>query len=303
MGVGVVFDIQRFCTHDGPGIRTVVFLKGCVLDCAWCHNPESKSRHPELFHNADLCIACGRCVEVCPAQAHSVLNGRHTFDRRGCVLCMRCADACPALALEATGREMTAEQVIAEVEKDRVFYEESGGGLTLSGGEPMAQFEFTRELLRLARSAGIHTCVETSGFGPAERFAEIVPLVDLFLWDIKDTDRQRHESNTGVDCDVILDNLVQVDRAGGRTELRCIVLNGVNLEEAHLDRLVEIQASLENCLGIELLAYHTLGDSKHARLGLRTRADSSWTPTEEQVAVAKAYLAGKWTDRSIDSAQ
>lgn len=287
--MGVVFDIQRFCTHDGPGIRTVVFLKGCALACLWCHNPESKSPHPELFYNPGFCIACGRCAKVCPAQAHTI-DGGHLFDRRRCVLCMRCSEACPALALEATGKEMSVEQVITEVEKDRVFYEESGGGITLSGGEPMVQFEFTRGILAAARSAGIHTCLETSGFGPSERFLEIAPLVNLFLWDIKDTDPDRHQQNTGAPLDPILRNLAVIDEAGVQTVLRCIVLNGVNLDEAHLDRLCEIRAGLKHCLGIELLPYHSLGDSKHDRLGLRRQCNPDWVPSEEQIASARAYL-------------
>lgn len=287
--MGLVFDIQRFCTHDGPGIRTTVFMKGCALDCKWCHNPESKSRRPELFYNPSFCIACGRCVEVCRAQAHSLDNG-HALNRSKCELCMRCADACPALALEVTGKEMSVEQVLAEAEKDRVFYEESGGGLTLSGGEPMLQFEFTRDLLAAARSSGLHTCLETSGFGATERYIEIAPLVDVFLWDVKDTDPDRHKANTGAPLEPILENLSAVDREGVRTILRCIVLNGVNLNQQHLNRLLEIRAGLRHCEAIELLPYHSLGDSKHERLGLCRQSHPEWTPSEEQVASAQAYL-------------
>lgn len=290
--MGIVFDIQRFCTRDGPGIRTTVFLKGCPLNCLWCHNPESKSRRPQLFYSSDLCIGCGRCVDACPAKAHSIVLGTHSFDRSGCVLCMRCAEVCPSLALETTGREMTAEQVIAEVLKDEVFYEESGGGMTLSGGEPMAQFEFTRDLLHRARGAGIHTCIETSGAGAPDCYVEIAPLVDLFLWDIKDTDQQRHKSNVGIDRESILHNLAQIDALGRPTQLRCIVLNGVNLEQPHLDELMSIRDRLKHCQGIELLAYHSLGDSKHARLGMRSMSDSRWTPTDEQMEWARAYISG-----------
>lgn len=187
--MGLVFDIQRFCTHDGPGIRTVVFLKGCALDCPWCHNPESKSSHPELFYTPSLCIACGKCVEVCPAQAHVIQDGMHGFDRRKCIVCLRCSEACPALALETAGKEMTPEQVMAVVERDRVFYDESGGGITISGGEPTVQFEFTKKLLQAARESKFHTCIETSGVGAGEKYLELLPLVDLFLWDIKEIGR------------------------------------------------------------------------------------------------------------------
>lgn len=228
---------------------------------------------------------------MCPAKRHSIVNGVHSFDRDGCTLCMRCVKACPSLALETTGREMRAEQVIAEVEKDRVFYEESGGGMTLSGGEPMTQFEFTRELLQLSHNAGMNTCMETSGFSTSDHFTEIVPLVDLFLWDVKDTDESRHKSNTGVDCCAILDNLRRVDALGGRTLLRCIMLNGVNFGRAHLDKLLHIRDSLNRCLGIELLAYHSLGESKRDRLGIRGCSMHEWTPTDEQMTWARDYIS------------
>lgn len=351
MTTGTIFDIQRFCTHDGPGIRTVVFLKGCPLDCPWCHNPESKSRRLELFYTPHLCIGCGKCVALCPEGAHSMTEGCHAFDRSLCRACMTCAEECYARALEVVGREMTAEAVIAEVEKDRVFYEESGGGLTLSGGEPLYQYEFTRAILEGAKGAvppsfgtrsgeriqdwtglsprtkpsalsvhsggcnkgrpvpadntdspecprsgciqgrsALHTCIETCGFGPSRHFLDIVPLVDLFLWDIKDGDEGRHEANTGVSLAPILENLRLVDEAGGVTILRCLLIGGLNLNEQHLDRLAEVYRSLSNCRGIELLRYHALGDSKCARLSIPRALDSLREPTFEQMDLAKAYL-------------
>jgi glycyl-radical enzyme activating protein len=284
---GLVFDIQRFCIHDGPGIRTTVFLKGCPLDCAWCHNPESKAFHPELFYTPHLCIGCGKCVDDCPAGAHAMADKMHVFDRSRCVSCLKCVERCPSRALEAAGREMTVEEVIAEVERDRVFYDESGGGMTISGGEPMAQFEFTREILRSAKQAGLHTCVETSGIGPAERYIEIVPLVDMFYWDLKDTDPARHLANTGVALEPILANLRAVDEAGGATFLRCIMLAGMNMTEAHLDGIIGVYRSLSNCRGVELLEYHQLGNSKLERLGLAPPNDSSLIPDPDELAAAR----------------
>lgn len=293
MTSGMVFDIQRFCTHDGPGIRTVVFLKGCPLSCAWCHNPESKSPSRELFYNPQLCIGCGNCVADCPSDAHTLVNGVHEFDRAKCRLSLRCAERCYSGALEVVGRETSVEDVLAEVVKDRIFYEQSGGGMTLSGGEPMSQFTFTRGLLELAKSAGLHTCIETCGCGPGERFQEIAPLVDLFLWDIKDTD-ERHRASTGASLGPILENLKLVDAAGGKTILRCPMIPEANLREDHLDGIARLYGSLTNCLGVELLAYHPLGVSKRARLGIADPGTPFTEPTEEQMSSAREHLRDRW---------
>lgn len=291
---GIVFDIQRFCTHDGPGIRTVVFLKGCPLDCPWCHNPESKSPRPEILYSPTLCMVCGRCVEACENGAHTIADSIHHFDRSPCTLRLDCVDACPSGALEIAGRTMTVGEVMAEVDKDRVFYEESGGGVTLSGGEPLAQFEFARNLLQEARGNGLHTCVETCGVAPVGHYEAIVPLTDLFLWDVKDTDKARLKANTGAGLDLVLDNLRRVDERGGRTRLRCLLIDGVNIENAHLDRLAELSRSLGNCAGIELMRHHRLGDAKRARLGLPSTASSPHPPAPEQMREAAAWLADRW---------
>jgi glycyl-radical enzyme activating protein len=287
---GLITAIQRGCTHDGPGIRTTVFLKGCPLGCFWCHNPETRAFTNELVYEPARCIACGACVAVCPAGAQTVVDGAHLFDRSKCLRDLCCADVCPTLALEPAGKTMTAEAVMAEAERDRPFYETSGGGLTLSGGEPMAQFEFARAILRLARAAGIHTCVETCGIGSRERFGEIQPLVDLFLWDIKDTDEERHRRNTGAALGTTLGNLRAVDAAGGKTILRCLLIAGINLDERHLGAIAEIRRSLRHCQGVDLLPYHPLAESKYRRLGLEPIVDKRWTPSDVQMAAARAFL-------------
>ena len=220
-----------------------------------------------------------------------LIDDAHVFDRSRCLACMTCARGCNSRALEPVAREMTVEEALAEVEKDRAFYEESGGGLTISGGEPTAQMEFTLELASRAKAAGISTCIETCGFGPVDNFIGLIPVVDLFLWDIKDTDGTRHLTNTGVTLPPLLYNLRRLDHAGGATVLRCILLAGVNLNEEHLRGIAAICRELTSCRGIELLAFHPLGGSKLERLGTRPRPTADLAPSSEAMSAARAYLA------------
>lgn len=278
---GTVFNIQRFCVNDGPGIRTTVFLKGCPLSCAWCHNPESKSPRPELFYDADQCVSCGRCVSLCPQKAHLMENGRHQLRRESCVRCMACAEThCPALA--AAGETRRAEDVMAEVLRDRPFYQASGGGMTLSGGEPFFQEAFVLDLLRLAREAQVHTCVETCGFAPLSLLEQAARWVDLFLYDIKLTDPALHRQWTGVSNDRILENLRALDKMGAKTVLRCPVIPGVNDTLAHFQGVAKIANSLTHLQEIHLEPYHPLGVSKARRLGRESLLEGSF-PSEAAV--------------------
>lgn len=278
---GTVFNIQRFCVNDGPGIRTTVFLKGCPLSCAWCHNPESKSPRPELFYDADQCVSCGRCVSLCPQKAHLMENGRHQLRRESCVRCMACAEThCPALA--AAGETRRAEDVMAEVLRDRPFYQASGGGMTLSGGEPFFQEAFVLDLLRLAREAQVHTCVETCGFAPLSLLEQAARWVDLFLYDIKLTDPALHRQWTGVSNDRILENLRALDKMGAKTVLRCPVIPGVNDTLAHFQGVAKIANSLMHLQEIHLEPYHPLGVSKARRLGRESLLEGSF-PSEAAV--------------------
>ncbi len=265
---GTVFSIERCSLHDGPGIRTTVFLKGCPLRCLWCHNPESQSRRPEVYFLAERCLTCGKCVEVCPGDCHELgQDGEHRIDRATCVVCGECAANCPAGALELKGETMTVAEVMSEVLKDRDYYAASGGGLTLSGGEPMAQFAFTRALLSAARDENIHTCLETSGFAPLVQYQELAPLVDLVYFDWKDSDPARHEEYTGVKHDLIRDNLVALNASGAHIVLRCPIIPGLNARDEHFTGIAELAEMLENIREIHVLPYHPMGQSKSSRLG------------------------------------
>ncbi|MBE5809363.1 MAG: glycyl-radical enzyme activating protein [Clostridiales bacterium] len=283
-----VTKIQKFCTHDGPGIRTTVFLKGCPLRCVWCHNPETQSSRMEYFHSPQFCLGCGACADACPQGAHR-FTPAHEMDRSRCTGCMACTSVCPSGALEACAAMMSPQAILQEVMKDRAFYGERGG-LTLSGGEPLLHGRAILPLLQGAKAAGITTVIETCGVFDASLLEELVPLTDLFLWDVKDTNPARHQANTGGSLQTVLVNLRRADCLGARTRLRCILLNGVNLNEPHLAALCELFHSLRHCEGIELLPYHTYGDSKNTQLGRPLAAHPEWIPTEAQLAFARGYI-------------
>ncbi len=281
-----VTKIQRFSTHDGPGVRTTVFLKGCPLRCAWCHNPETQSARQEVMFSSAMCVLCGSCAAVCAAH---LVGEEHGFDRSACVGCGRCADACPTGALEMASTLMTVEGILAAVMQDAAFYGESGG-ITLSGGEPMAHPEGAIALLRAAKAAGLHTAMETCGHFPAEYLSELAAVTDLFLWDYKDSDSLRHERYTGVGNARILENLRALDALGAQIELRCILVKGVNLTDAHLAAIAETYHALRNSPGVTLLPYHAYGSSKARQLGREDNARPEWIPTQEDMAHARAFL-------------
>lgn len=285
----IVFDIQKFSLHDGPGIRTTVFLKGCPLRCVWCHNPESWHPKPELLFSAAKCIGCGKCAAVCPNRAHRFEAGQHVFSRNLCLACGKCADVCPVEALELCGRFLTVEEVMTEVRKDCVFYENSGGGLTLSGGEPMMRPEFTFALLDAAKKEGIHTALESCGFAPLQEFARILPVTDLFLFDIKTMDEAKHLRFTGQDNRLILSNLEFLSGAGAEITLRCPLIPGLNDTPDELARLGQLAERLPGVKAIDVEPYHPLGVSKAERLG-QTPAYSAEFASQEFVETCIAQL-------------
>lgn len=263
---GLVFDIEKFAVHDGPGIRTVVFLKGCPLHCLWCHNPESQSFEREILFTAQNCTGCGRCVPACPNGCHSLKDGVRTFARSACVRCGKCVEKCYPEALKSAGREMTADEVMAEVAQDKIFFQNSGGGITLSGGEPLAHPDFTAALLRLAKEQGIHTAVETCGFAPEKVVKDLLDLVDLWLWDIKALPEQ-YPALTGGDWSIIERNLKAVAASGATIHLRCPLIPDVNDSEENLRFIAAIANETQGVERIDLEPYHSLGESKNIRLG------------------------------------
>ncbi len=297
---GRVFDIQRFSIHDGPGIRTTVFLKGCPLRCLWCHNPEGMSPSPVISFLPEKCMACGECVRTCPNGAHRFTSGgngstsTHDYDRERCEACGRCTVTCDTRALEFVGRRVTVDEVMKEVLQDRAFYITSGGGLTVSGGEPLAQCDFTRELLAAARDEGIHRCVETSGFASWARFKPVLHLVDLFLFDFKETDSRRHAEFTGQSNEIILQNLRALHAAGANIQLQCPIVPGFNDREDHFAGIAALARSLPRLQGVRLLPYHPLGKSKLERFGLRAAVNLPDEPLQRtQLAAWTRWLREK----------
>lgn len=268
---GTIFGIQHFSIHDGHGVRTNVFFKGCPIRCVWCHNPEGIGPDPLLAYSAAKCVGCGACFTLCPS-VHRMFGGAHVLDRDACAACFRCVEACPGQALEQVGARMTVDEVMEDVLRDMRYYRASGGGVTLSGGEPMMQFDFAAALLEACREHQIGTALETCGVARREQYERILPLVDTFLYDIKESDPARHREFTGADNAVILSNLAYLSEHGARILLRCPIIPRLNDREEHLVYLAELSKRHRGVEGIELMPYHKLGTSKAGRMGLAPQA-------------------------------
>ena len=276
MNKAIIFDIQRNSFVDGPGIRTTVFFKGCNLKCAWCHNPESQSAKPQMMFYKDKCTGCGKCKSVCP------------YHLEQCELCGKCTLYCPVDARKVCGKEHTVDEVLKEVLKDKAFYETSGGGVTFSGGECMLQIDFLAEILKKCKENGIHTAVDTAGHIPFESFEKILPYTDLFLYDIKIFDSQKHKQYVGVGNELILENLKKLFERKAKLWIRIPIIPDVNDSIEEIQKIKDFLKTIGTPEKIELLPYHAMGENKYRAIGKEPQIFK--TPDAENMKRLKEIL-------------
>jgi len=292
---GWIFNIQRFSLHDGPGIRTTIFLKGCPLSCVWCHNPEGEDCHPQTRLTLSLCAHCMRCVTACEQGCHVVTAADHAINPDNCSRCGRCVGACDFGAIEMVGSQMSDEDIMAVARRDAPFYNQSGGGITLSGGEPLMQFAFSQSILQMAKSESINTAIETSAFCSWDRLAALKPVVDLFLVDLKHTNDNRHRKLTGASNVQILENIQRMARETWPMRLRIPWIPGQNISAEFLDALEELLSALPLAPPVELMLYHRFGSDKRAAIGMApSMPDDIPAATREDASgwVARLSAAG-----------
>ena len=279
-----IFEIKRFAVHDGDGIRTTVFLKGCPLKCVWCHNPEGIFMKPSLAYYAHKCIGCGGCVNVCLQNAHKMTENEHIFERESCIGCGACESACLGEALTLYGRKTSVEELLPKLLEDKEFYENSGGGVTLSGGECLLQADFCAALLKALKENGIHTAADTCGFVSREAFDKVIPYTDVFLYDIKAIDPAVHKRCTGVENSLILENLRYLDSFGKKTEIRIPYVPRYN--DGEIGKIADLVKTLRNVTGVRVLKYHNYARSKYEALDMENTLPDL-IPTDAEMAAAE----------------
>ena len=282
-----IFEIKRFAVHDGDGIRTTVFFKGCSLKCVWCHNPEGIDFKPELAYYENKCINCGECIRVCPNNAHTIENGIHIFNREKCTGCGNCAEVCLGNALTLYGEEVTEDELLPKLLEDKEFYENSNGGVTLSGGECLMQSDFCAELLKKLKENGINTAVDTCGFVPQQAIDKVIPYTDVFLYDMKAYDEDIHIKCTGYSNKLILENIKYIDSCNKAIEVRIPYVPDYNSDQ--IEKIAVFLKDLENLTKVRVLPYHNYAGSKYASLEMENTLPTQ-LPADDEMETARAVL-------------
>lgn len=294
----IITNIQKYSIHDGPGIRSTVFFKGCPLLCAWCHNPENQVFTPEIIWRKDKCIGCDSCIESCPQQALTATASGIVRDRERCITCGKCADVCPTLAWEQIGQERSVENVMEELSKDAVFYEQSDGGVTVSGGEPLSHADFVAELLKSCQAKGWHTAVDTCGFVPQEAFEKVLPYTDLFLYDIKQLNEEKHKQYMQTPIGPIVENLRWLMKNGANVWLRLPIIPGVNDDAEEISQVIALAKEV-GIRKVFLLPYHKIAASKYPRLGLAYKLPDLEDPSSQQMEELRQVFAREGFETQI----
>lgn len=287
---GMIFDIKKYAIHDGPGIRTTVFFKGCPLHCWWCQNPEGQDPKPELLYKKSRCIDCGECAKNCPQEAISLVAPHVSINREDCVLCDNCSRVCQSDALSIAGRQMSVKEILEEIEKDMTFFNESGGGVTFSGGEPLLQHDFLNALLVECKERDIHTIVQTCGFAPYEIVDRVRDKVDLFLYDIKIMDDRKHRKYTDASNGQILENLKKLAENGSSIVISFPIIPSINDDDKNVTRIAQFIQPLPNIKHVNLLPYHRAGIEKYKNLGKPYKLDRVQPPSDQRVKSIKEKI-------------
>lgn len=289
---GMIFNIERYAVHDGPGIRTVIFLSGCRLRCLWCANPEGQELKLQLAFFSNKCTGCMKCLSVCPNDAIEQINGKIVMNWNKCMQCLKCVEICPNEARKGLTKYMTSKEALEEVIKDIPFYRRSNGGVTLSGGDPLVQIDFASEILRLCKEKEIYTAIETSGFADWDDFVKIIKYTDFIFYDIKHMDSKKHKYGTGVGNEKILENLRKISNLNKNIVIRISIIPGFNDSAENIEKTAKFVKNLKNIIKLELLPYHQLGVVKYERTGKKYLLQDIDSPRNEDLIKIKNIIEG-----------